>query len=59
MVVNAELGLSLLNMVGVSGVSRWLDILMTGMSIGGSTKPIHDLIVLITERKELAKGEAR
>lgn len=42
----------LLVAVGVSGTPIWLDIAVTGMAIGGGTKPLHDLISNIEKAKE-------
>jgi hypothetical protein len=50
--------LPLLKTVGVSGVSIWLDIAMTGLAIGGGTKPLHDLIKNIQKAKEQREDAA-
>lgn len=46
------LGLYLLRMVGMSTVPLWLDIGLTGLVVGGGTKPLHDLITNIQKAKE-------
>lgn len=59
---SAFLGLYLLNSVvahtagdALSHPARWLDILVTGLAIGGGTKPLHDLISNIQANKEKAQ----
>jgi len=41
--------------VGVSGLAAWLDVVVTGLAIGGGTKPLHDLIANLQESKEEKK----
>jgi len=36
--------LELLKSVGVASAPVWLEILVTGLAVGGGTKPLHDLI---------------
>ena len=42
--ISAFLGLGLLHTVGVQDAPKWLDVVVTGLAIGGGTKPLHDLI---------------
>jgi len=42
--VGRLLGLELLKSVGVASAPVWLEILVTGLAVGGGTKPLHDLI---------------
>jgi hypothetical protein len=51
MLASGYFGLHLLKAVGIQGSAGWLDILITGLAIGGGTKPLHDLISSITEAK--------
>jgi len=46
------LGLFYLQAVGVSAVSKDLDIIITALAIGGGTKPLHDAIKRIEKAKE-------
>jgi hypothetical protein len=58
--ISAYLGLYLLDSVtadptegeAATAPKRWLDILVTGLAIGGGTKPLHDLITKIEKSKE-------
>jgi hypothetical protein len=51
MLASGYLGLYLLKAVGVQGAVDWLDILITGIALGGGTKALHDLLSNITEAK--------
>lgn len=42
----------LLRTVGAAGVPVWLDVVVTGLAIGGGTKALHDLISNIQKAKE-------
>lgn len=57
MFASATAGLFLLHLIGVTGAPSWLDILVTGLAIGGGTKPLHDLIARIEKSKEKAEAE--
>ena len=48
----AILKLYLLTVVGVASPGRVMDVIATGLIIGGGTKPLHDLASLITAQKE-------
>lgn len=54
----ASLKLYLLNRVGIGNPPRYLDILATGLVIGAGTKPVHDLVTLISSKAEVAKTES-
>lgn len=58
MVLSASTGLFLLHLIGVTGGPSWLDILVTGLAIGGGTKPLHDLITRIEKSKEKAEKDS-
>ncbi len=52
-VVMAEwIGLFYLQAVGITGISKTWDILITALAIGGGTKPRHDGIKLLEKSKE-------
>jgi hypothetical protein len=44
-------GFLILNLIGLSGVAAWVDLLVTGLAVGGGTKPLHDLITNLKESK--------
>jgi len=46
------LGMYLLRAVGLSSAPAWLDIPLTGLAIGGGTKPLHDLVKSVEKSKE-------
>ncbi len=52
MILAGWLGLLLLHAVKAPNAPRWLDIVITGVVIGGGTKPLHDLIENIQKSKE-------
>jgi hypothetical protein len=52
MIAAGWLGLLLLHAVKAPNAPRWLDIILTGIVIGGGTKPLHDLIGNIQNAKE-------
>ncbi|HEY3766417.1 MAG TPA: hypothetical protein VGL44_14755 [Gaiellales bacterium] len=37
-------GFGVLHMIGDTSVSRYIDVVVTGLAVGGGTKPLHDLI---------------
>jgi hypothetical protein len=51
---SAMTGVSLLSLLGIT-TARWFDILVTGLAVGGGTKPLHDLIGFIQSEKDIAK----
>ncbi|NYI99604.1 hypothetical protein HNR19_000303 [Nocardioides thalensis] len=51
-VVSAFLGLALLQSTGIRGAPYALDVVVTGLAIGGGTKPLHDLISRVEAAKE-------
>jgi hypothetical protein len=51
-VAAALLKLYLLTVVGVAEPGRVLDVIATGLIVGAGTKPLHDLVTLITAQKE-------
>lgn len=46
------LGVLLLHGVGAGRAPRWLDVIVTGIAIGGGSKPLHDLIENLQKSKE-------
>jgi len=44
MVASGGLGLFLLEAVKAPHAPRWIDVLVTGLVVGGGTKPLHDLV---------------
>lgn len=53
--VSAGMKLYFLQKAGIANSSRWWEILATGLIIGAGTKPLHDLIELISSKKEGAE----
>lgn len=54
-VLSGWLGLALLRSVGVPSTPRVLDIIVTGLAIGGGSKPLHDLISNLQASKDEKK----
>jgi hypothetical protein len=53
MVVAALMNLYFLSTVGIAATKPWwAEILATGLIIGGGTKPLHDLVKLISKSAE-------
>jgi hypothetical protein len=50
MILSGWLGVFLLAMIGVHDVPVVVDIAVTGLAIGGGTKPLHDLITLLQRK---------
>jgi hypothetical protein len=50
MLVAAAMNLYFMNTVGITIGQRWEEILATGLIIGGGTKPLHDLVKLISSK---------
>jgi hypothetical protein len=44
-------GFLVLHVIGMGAVEPWLDVLITGLAVGGGTKPLHDLITNLRESK--------
>jgi hypothetical protein len=57
-VLSGWLGLALLRSVGVPSTPRVLDIIVTGLAIGGGSKPLHDLISNLQASKDEKKDPA-
>ena len=57
--VAASVGLTLLTSVGVQGAPVMLDAVVTGLAIGGGTKPLHDLISSLQTSKEAKQDPAQ
>jgi hypothetical protein len=54
MAASAALKLYFLVLVGISPAPRWMEVLATGLIIGSGTKPLHDLLSTISEKKDAA-----
>jgi hypothetical protein len=54
-VAAAGLKLYFLQTVGIARTPRALDIIATGLIIGAGTKPLHDLVTMISAKSEQAK----
>ena len=52
MVAAGGFGLLLVHAVAATEVPRWLDVLITGIPIGGGSKPLHDPIQTVQKAKE-------
>lgn len=50
MLAAAAMDLYFLNTVGITKAKAWMEILATGLIIGGGTKPLHDLVTLISAK---------
>lgn len=59
MLASGLFGLYLLQAVGVKNVPIWADIVVTGLAIGGGTKPLHDLISNISTSKTTKQDPAQ
>jgi hypothetical protein len=44
-------GFLVLHVIGLAGVAPWVDVLITGLAVGGGIKPLHDLITNLRESK--------
>jgi hypothetical protein len=51
-------GFLILHLAGLAKTDAWVDLLVTGLAIGGGTKPLHDLITSITESKSSKQDPA-
>lgn len=49
------LGLYLMQAVGAKAVPNWLDVVVTGLIVGGGSKALHDLISKIEKSKETSE----
>jgi hypothetical protein len=47
-----------LQAIGFNGIPDYLNVLITGLVIGGGTKPLHDLITLIEKKSDTASAKA-
>jgi hypothetical protein len=45
-----------LQALGFNGIPDYLNVLITGLVIGGGTKPLHDLITLIEKKSDTASA---
>lgn len=56
---SAVMKLYLLNRVGIANPSRVWEVLATGLILGAGTKPLHDLIELISAKKSTSEDNAK
>jgi hypothetical protein len=56
---SAVMKLYLLNRVGIANPSRVSEVLATGLILGAGTKPLHDLIELISAKKSTSEDNAK
>ncbi|QII09244.1 hypothetical protein BH93_27100 (plasmid) [Rhodococcoides fascians A25f] len=54
----AKLNLYFLHTVGISSGAVWVEVLATGLIIGAGTKPLHDVVELISKKKDAADQKA-
>jgi hypothetical protein len=47
MIACGYFGIGLLHAIGDDGSPRYTDVIVTGLAIGGATKPLHDLITIL------------
>lgn len=59
MLGSGYLGMYLLRAVGLTSVPASVDILVTGLAVGGGTKPLHDLVKNIEKAKEEKDDEQK
>ncbi len=52
MFASAATGMYLLAIVGAQEVPRVVELAVTGLAVGGGTKPLHDLIKSVEQKKE-------
>jgi hypothetical protein len=48
-------GLYMLRLVGFKGVPEQVDLVISGLAVGSGTKPLHDLIANVQQKKESAQ----
>ena len=53
--LSGAMGVVVFRMLGISGIPYWLDVLFTGILVGGGTEPIHQLITFLNENKQRVK----
>jgi len=52
------MNLYFMNTVGLTVGQRWEEILATGLIVGAGTKPLHDLVNLISSKSAGAAADA-
>ena len=53
------MGFAVFAKLGFTGLPYWLDVVLTGMLVGGGTEPIHSLIKFLEENKDKAAAETQ
>jgi hypothetical protein len=56
--VAAAMNLYFMNTVGITAGQRWEEILATGLIIGAGTKPLHELVKLISSKSAAAGNDS-
>jgi hypothetical protein len=51
-------GFGVLHAIGDNGVPRYMDVIVTGLAIGGGTKPLHDFITSLQSSAQAKKVPA-
>jgi hypothetical protein len=51
-------GIGVLHAIGDNGVPRYMDVIVTGLAVGGGTKPLHDFIASLQSSAQAKKGPA-
>jgi hypothetical protein len=57
MLVSGATRVYFLEVIGFENIPTYLNVLITGLVLGGGTKPLHDLIKLIEKKSENASGD--
>ncbi len=54
-ILSSLMGIVVFRMLGIGGIPYWLDVLFTGILVGGGTEPVHQLISFLNENKQRVK----
>jgi hypothetical protein len=57
-IASSAMKLYFLTAVGIANPPRTLELLATGLIIGGGTKPLHDLVTLISAKADVANNQS-
>lgn len=49
-------GIGILHAIGDDGSPRYTDVIVTGLAVGGATKPLHDLITILESAARTRKA---
>jgi hypothetical protein len=56
MVACGYFGFGVLHAFGDNGWPRYVDVIVTGLGVGGATKPLHDLITIAASAARTRKA---